>query len=51
MWRCSSRALAVVVARHESLRTTFGMRGGEIVQFVASSVHVPLDRVPIAAAG
>ena len=41
------RALALVVARHESLRTTFGMRGGEIVQFVASSVHVPLDRVPL----
>ena len=29
------QALAAVVARHESLRTTFGMRGGEIVQFVA----------------
>ncbi len=41
------RALAAVVARHEALRTTFGMRGGEIVQFVVSSLEVPVERVPL----
>jgi len=41
------QAVAAVVARHESLRTTFGMRGGEILQFVASTVAVPVERVPM----
>ncbi|MEQ1803696.1 MAG: condensation domain-containing protein, partial [Gammaproteobacteria bacterium] len=51
--RLLEAALDIVVARHESLRTTFGMRGGEIVQHVASSVQVPLERltVPPAATG
>ncbi|MDH5256165.1 MAG: condensation domain-containing protein, partial [Gammaproteobacteria bacterium] len=44
------QALATVVARHEALRTTFGMRGGDIVQFVAGSVPVPVERVPLPAA-
>ena len=39
------QAVAAVVARHESLRTTFGMRGGEILQFVASTMAVPVERV------
>ena len=38
------RAVDEVVDRHESLRTTFGMRDGSIVQFVASSMHVPVER-------
>jgi len=40
-------ALALVVDRHESLRTTLGMRHGEIVQFVASRMEVPLVQVPL----
>ena len=39
------QAVAAVVARHESLRTTFGMRGGEILQFVASGMTVPVEVV------
>jgi non-ribosomal peptide synthetase component F len=39
------QAVAAVVARHESLRTTFGMRGGEILQFVASTMAVPVEHV------
>ncbi|MCE7903934.1 MAG: amino acid adenylation domain-containing protein, partial [Gammaproteobacteria bacterium PRO9] len=34
-----------VVARHESLRTTFGLRGGEVVQSVRSTLTVPVERV------
>jgi len=39
------RAVAAVVARHESLRTTLQMRGGEILQVVASRLAVPVERV------
>jgi amino acid adenylation domain-containing protein len=41
------QALALVVARHESLRTIFGMRAGDIVQFVAGHADVPLQRVAL----
>ena len=34
-----------VVARHESLRTTFGLRDGEVVQSVRSTLTVPVERV------
>ncbi|MEO8445315.1 MAG: condensation domain-containing protein, partial [Gammaproteobacteria bacterium] len=41
------QALALVVARHESLRTTFGMRGGDILQFVASRLDLRPEQVPL----
>ncbi len=34
-----------VVARHESLRTTFGLRSGEVVQFVRSALTVAVEQV------
>jgi amino acid adenylation domain-containing protein/non-ribosomal peptide synthase protein (TIGR01720 family) len=36
-------ALREVVRRHETLRTTFGARGGRPVQTIAASVSVPLS--------
>ncbi|MEO8224849.1 MAG: amino acid adenylation domain-containing protein, partial [Gammaproteobacteria bacterium] len=41
------QALALVIARHESLRTTFAMRAGDILQFVASHLDLPLERVAL----
>jgi len=38
-----SRALDEIVARHESLRTTFAMAGGVPVQRIAPVLHVPLE--------
>lgn len=38
-----------VVARHESLRTTFGLRDGEVVQSVRSTLTVPVEKVGPAA--
>jgi len=41
------RALAATIARHESLRTTFELRGEEPVQVVASEIPLPLARVDL----
>ncbi len=41
------QAVAAVVARHEALRTTLQMRGGDILQVVASALTVPVERVAL----
>ncbi|MFI0908788.1 amino acid adenylation domain-containing protein, partial [Streptomyces sioyaensis] len=43
------RALDHLVARHESLRTTFTERDGEILQVIAPHLRVPLDVVDLSA--
>ena len=48
--RALQQALTAVVARHEALRTTFCMQSGEIVQFVAGELDVPIERVALPAA-
>jgi amino acid adenylation domain-containing protein/non-ribosomal peptide synthase protein (TIGR01720 family) len=40
-------AINAIVRRHESLRTTFRLRGGEPVQSVAPELHVPLPVVDL----
>uniref|UniRef100_A0AAU2V0T1 Condensation domain-containing protein n=1 Tax=Streptomyces sp. NBC_00003 TaxID=2903608 RepID=A0AAU2V0T1_9ACTN len=43
-----TRALAAVVARHEVLRTTYGLRDGRPVQYVGEPVPVPVEVIPTA---
>ncbi|MEZ5565074.1 MAG: condensation domain-containing protein [Gammaproteobacteria bacterium] len=38
-------ALNDIVVRHESLRTTFGLRGGEVMQFVSSELQIAIEEV------
>jgi amino acid adenylation domain-containing protein len=45
------RALAAVVVRHESLRTSFATRGAEAVQRVASELKLPLQQLELFGAG
>jgi natural product biosynthesis luciferase-like monooxygenase protein/amino acid adenylation domain-containing protein len=45
------RALTEVVARHESLRTTFGVEQGRPVQVVQPPLEVPLPVEPVALEG
>ncbi|HEY0604050.1 MAG TPA: amino acid adenylation domain-containing protein, partial [Herpetosiphonaceae bacterium] len=42
-----ARSLAAVVARHESLRTTFALRDSQPVQVIAPGVDVPLSVVDV----
>ncbi|HEX6287675.1 MAG TPA: amino acid adenylation domain-containing protein, partial [Herpetosiphonaceae bacterium] len=42
-----ARSLAAVVARHESLRTTFAMQDDQPVQVIAPTVEVPLPVVEV----
>jgi amino acid adenylation domain-containing protein len=46
-----SRALAAVADRHESLRTTFGMAGGEPVQLISPRSEVALTVVDLSGVG
>ncbi len=41
------RSLDAIVARHESLRTTFATRGGEPVQVIADEMHLPIQQVDL----
>lgn len=41
------RSLEAVVARHESLRTTFASRNGQPVQIIGSTAPLPLETVDI----
>ena len=41
------RAVDAVVARHESLRTSFAMRGVDVVQRVASQLEVPVQALEL----
>ncbi len=41
------QALALVVQRHESLRTSVGLRGGLAVQMIADQVEVALERMDL----
>ncbi|MEZ5563400.1 MAG: amino acid adenylation domain-containing protein [Gammaproteobacteria bacterium] len=45
------RAVDAVVARHESLRTSFARRGTEVVQRVASELQVPVQQLVLCDAG
>lgn len=50
MWQCDGaldiialeRAFAVCTERHESLRTTFALRGGQLMQLIHPQMHVPM---------
>ena len=44
---CLQRAVDAVVARHESLRTSFAMRGTDVVQRVASQLDVPVQSLAL----
>jgi amino acid adenylation domain-containing protein len=44
------RALNVVVARHEALRTTFTMLGGSPVQRISPALHIGVEEVDLRAA-
>jgi amino acid adenylation domain-containing protein len=44
---CLQRAVDAVVARHESLRTSFAMRGTEVVQRVASQLDMPVQSLAL----
>jgi amino acid adenylation domain-containing protein len=44
---CLQRAVDAVVARHESLRTSFAMRGTELVQRVASQLDLPVQSLAL----
>ncbi|MBV8200961.1 MAG: amino acid adenylation domain-containing protein, partial [Acidobacteria bacterium] len=48
-WPALAAALAALVRRHESLRTTFAAAGGQVVQVVAPAGAVPLPVVELAA--
>ena len=40
-------ALSATIARHESLRTTFALRGEEPVQIVAAEIPLPLEQIDL----